>query len=74
MPSKVLVVEDDPALCEFIQEVLNSEEMETYGVTDSTQAAARLRAEKFDAVFLDIRMPPPDGIELARLMRASKSR
>jgi DNA-binding response OmpR family regulator len=72
VPSKVLVVEDDPALCNFIQEVLSSEEMEADGVTDGTQAAARLRVEKFDAVFLDIRMPPPDGIELARLMRASK--
>ncbi len=42
VPSKVLVVEDDPVLCDFIQEVLSSEEMEADGVTDSTQAAARL--------------------------------
>jgi CheY-like chemotaxis protein len=41
-------------------------------MTDSTQAAARLKTEKFNAVFLDIRMPPPDGIELTRQMRASR--
>jgi CheY-like chemotaxis protein len=69
--SKVLVVEDDPALCELIREVLHSSEMETHALTDSTQAAARLRKEKFDAAFLDLHMPPPDGIELARQMRAS---
>jgi DNA-binding response OmpR family regulator len=71
MPNKVLIVEDDPRLCEFIQEVLGSAEMEAHAETDSTQAAVRLREEKFDAVFLDVRMPPPDGIELAQQMRAS---
>ncbi len=71
VPSRVLVVEDDPIVCAFIQEVLSSAEMEAHALTDSTQAAARLREEKFDAVFLDVRMPPPDGIELARQMRTS---
>ncbi len=71
MPSRVLVVEDDPIVCAFIQEVLSSAEMEAHALTDSTQAAGRLKEEKFDAVFLDVRMPPPDGIELARQMRAS---
>jgi len=72
MPSRVLVVEDDPILCGFIQEVLSLADMEAHALTDSAQAAARLREEKFDAVFLDVRMPPPDGIELARQMRASR--
>jgi len=69
--SKVLVVEDDPILCELIREILSSAELEAHGITDSTAAAARLKEEKFDAVFLDVRMPPPDGIELARQMRGS---
>jgi DNA-binding response OmpR family regulator len=72
MLNKVLIVEDDPVLCNFIQEVLGSAEMEAHAETDSTQAAVRLREEKFDAVFLDVRMPPPDGIELAQQMRASR--
>lgn len=71
MPSKVLVVDDDPVVCELIQEVLTSAELEAHSMTDSAQAAARLREEKFDAVFFDLRMPPPDGIELARQMRTS---
>lgn len=71
MPNRILVVDDDPIVCELIQEVLRSAEMEADAVTDSTRAAARLREEKFDAVLLDLRMPPPDGIELARRMRAS---
>ncbi|MFY9528997.1 MAG: response regulator [Candidatus Acidiferrales bacterium] len=72
MLNKVLVVEDDPITCELIHEVLSSAEIEAHAVTDSAQAAARLRENKFDAVFLDVHMPPPDGIELARQMRASR--
>jgi len=72
VPNKVLIVEDDPRLCEFIGEVLSSADLDTHAMTDSTQAAARLKTEKFNAVFLDIRMPPPDGIELTRQMRSSR--
>jgi DNA-binding response OmpR family regulator len=71
VPNRVLVVDDDPLLCELIQEVLRSDRIEAHALTNSAQAAARLREEKFDAVFLDVRMPPPDGMELARQMRAS---
>ena len=71
MQTKVLVVDDDLALCEFIQEVLTSEKLHVHVLTDSAQAAARVKMEKFDAAFLDIRMPSPDGIELARQIRSS---
>ncbi len=71
MPTKVLVVDDNAAVCEFIREVLISEKMQAYVFTDSAQAAARLRDERFDVVFLDMRMSPPDGIELARQIRSS---
>jgi len=65
-------VDDDPLTCEFICEILRSAGMEANSVTDSTVAAERLRREKFHAVFLDMRMPPPNGIELTRQVRASR--
>ncbi len=71
VPNRVLVVDDDPLACELIQEVLGSVEIEACVFTDSSRAAARLKEEKFDAAFLDVRMPPPDGIELVQQMRAS---
>jgi DNA-binding response OmpR family regulator len=70
MPGRVLVVDDDPLACELIHDVLESAGIEAHTVTDSTRVAAHLREEKFEAVFLDVGMPPPDGIELARQMRA----
>ena len=41
-------------------------------LTSSTEAAELLKREKYHGVFLDMRMPAPDGAELARLLRASR--
>ena len=71
VPSRILVVDDDPTVCELIQEVLAAAEMESFALTDSKQAATHITQERFDAIFLDVRMPPPDGIELTRKIRAS---
>ena len=71
MPQSALVVDDDLATCELIQTILHSADMKALISTDSGQAAELLRNQKFDAVFLDVNMPPPDGLELTRLMRAS---
>jgi CheY-like chemotaxis protein len=71
MPSRILVVDDDPVVCELIQEVLTSADMEAVATTNSEQAASSLDLEKFQAVFLDMNMPHPDGLELTRQIRAS---
>jgi len=68
---RVLVVDDDAAACELMHEILTSAEMESVTMTDPRQAAARLVHEKFDAIFLDERMPLLEGVELARLVRAT---
>jgi CheY-like chemotaxis protein len=72
LPAQILVVDDDPLTCELICEILRSAGMEANSVTDSAEAAERLRRQKYHAVFLDMRMPPPDGAELARQIRASR--
>jgi CheY-like chemotaxis protein len=46
--------------------------MEATSLTSSKEAAERLTREKYHAVFLDMHMPSPDGVELARLIRASR--
>jgi len=69
MPSRVLVVDDDPANCELIQEVLRSVDIESLALTHSGQAVTCLAREKFDAIFLDVNMPTPNGIELTKKIR-----
>ena len=72
MPARVLVVDDDPLAGELICEILRTAGMEASFLTSSTEAAELLKREKYHGVFLDMRMPAPDGAELARLLRASR--
>jgi len=72
LPARVLVVDDDPLAGELICEILRTAGMEASFLTNSTEAAELLKREKYHAVFLDMRMPPPDGVELARQIRASR--
>ena len=72
MPARVLVVDDDPLAGELICEILRTAGMEASFLTSSTEAAELLKREKYHAVFLDMRMPPPDGVEVARQIRASR--
>jgi two-component system, response regulator len=46
-------------------------EIRTQMITNSAQAALQIKVQKFDVIFLDIGMPPPDGIELTRQIRHS---
>jgi len=72
LPARVLVVDDDPLAGELICEILRSAGMDASFLTSSTEGAELLKREKYHAVFLDMRMPPPDGVELARQIRASR--
>lgn len=68
--ARVLVVDDDHAVAELIQALLQAAGLQSEVMTSSAAAAERISREKFDVVFLDVNMPPPNGIEMARRMRA----
>ena len=72
MAARSLVVDDDPLSGELISEILRSAGMDASFLTNSAEAAERLKREKYHAVFLDMRMPAPDGAELAQQVRASR--
>lgn len=71
MHRRALVVDDEPAVCQLIHDVMNSVRMNVLALTKSADAANYLRDEKFDVVLLDLRMAAPDGIEVARQTRGS---
>lgn len=71
MIGRVLVVDDDAALCELVQAVLVAAGLNVVALTESGDALRQTQREKFDAIFLDVNMPPPDGLEVARRVRAS---
>jgi CheY-like chemotaxis protein len=70
-PSRVLVVEDEPMIREFVCEILESEGITTVAVENADKALEYLVAQagKIDLLLTDIRMPGSmDGAELANLV------
>jgi DNA-binding NtrC family response regulator len=71
--SRILVVDDDPGTCRFIQELLNRPDREIEATSDPEQALARVRAKPFDLVISDLRLNARlDGIDVLRAVRESK--
>ncbi|HUR14740.1 MAG TPA: MtrAB system response regulator MtrA [Mycobacteriales bacterium] len=68
--SRVLVVDDDPALAEMLGIVLRGEGFEPAFVSDGDAALGAFRREKPDVVLLDLMLPGTDGIEVCRQIRA----
>ncbi len=66
---KVLVVEDDPEMLALVCEHLESEGYRAAGTDRGAEAIARVRAEEFDVVLTDLRMPDVDGMEVLRAVR-----
>lgn len=67
----VLVVDDEaPALADLARELRSLSDTGDVCTAAGGQEALRTLAERpFDAVFLDVRMPDIDGLELARVLR-----
>ncbi|MEQ9363075.1 MAG: response regulator, partial [Leptospirales bacterium] len=61
MPTRVLLIEDDPAYYEYVSAMLDPQRFEVVGVEALTPAFARLRAERFDVILLDLTLPDADG-------------
>jgi two-component system, OmpR family, response regulator MtrA len=68
--SKVLVVDDDPALAEMLGIVLRGEGFSPSFVADGDAALGAFRRERPDLVLLDVMLPGTDGVEVCRQIRA----
>jgi DNA-binding response OmpR family regulator len=66
---RVLLVDDDAEICEFLSTLLELEGMAP--VVAPTADVALAEAPRAAAVLVDVAMPGVDGLELCRRMRAS---
>jgi CheY-like chemotaxis protein len=71
MPLRLLIVEDDAASLELMEEVFTSLDAEVNGINESTKAAELVNRERYDGIFLDLEMPSMNGFDLARWIRNS---
>ena len=69
---KVLVVDDDPAVCEFLKLALAAKAAEVKVAQNAASALIAIEGGDFDLILCDIWMPGCSGIEFLSLARQSK--
>ena len=67
---RILVVDDDEDVRDFVETVLMREEIEACFAADGAAALALLGSREFDLLLTDVRMPGIDGHQLACRARA----
>ena len=63
MKLKVLVVDDEEDIVEVLQDRLEAYGFTVISAGTGFEALKKLSREKFDGIFLDIKMPEMDGLE-----------
>lgn len=65
MPAeKILVVDDEQSMTQFLSIVLRKEGYQVTAVNSGKEALEKVKADNFDVVITDIKMPGMDGIQL----------
>jgi type IV pilus assembly protein PilB len=72
-PSRILVVEDDPALAEGLKDMLSAAGYDVSTAPDGQAALAFVYRERPDLILTDVLMPGMDGLELLRRVRRDLS-
>ena len=68
-PTRILVVDDEPAVQQALSRALTLERYEVVAAADGREALQKLELAPYDAVILDVSMPHVDGLEVCRRLR-----
>ncbi len=67
--SRILLIDDDEALCELLAEYLAGEDFTVQAVHDGAQGEARALAEPWDAIILDVMLPGMNGFDVLKRIK-----
>lgn len=68
-PGKILVVDDEIEITEFVGEFLKEKGYHVITANDGFTALEKVKSEKPNLVLLDIKMPKMDGLETLKRIR-----
>ncbi len=72
MKGKVLVVDDDKAMCELIDTTLTMKGFTTTWCQSANEANELLHDDEFDVVLTDVRMPGTTGLQLCQQISSTR--
>ena len=65
---KILIVDDEPKMCESLRRLLGVKDYEVYTAASGAEARAILQDRQFDVALVDMVMPDTDGHQLMDLI------
>jgi DNA-binding response OmpR family regulator len=65
----VLVVDDEPIVCHSLRKILTKQSCAVEEAFDVDAALLKMRLNKYDLIFLDLKMPKSDGMELLKSIK-----
>jgi DNA-binding NtrC family response regulator len=68
-PMRILIIDDDRAICDYMQTLLERDGYQVKTMSDPTGVTAELKKVDYHLVILDLMMPKRDGIEVLREIR-----
>ena len=71
--TKVLLVEDEPAIADTLVYAMETERFEVTHVLTGRDALAKIAAHRYDFIILDVGLPDMTGFEVCRKLRESSS-
>lgn len=66
---KILVVDDEPKICEFLETLLQQDGYATEAAESGDAAIAKVSSARYDLIISDLKMPGMDGFELAKRVK-----
>jgi two-component system catabolic regulation response regulator CreB len=71
--AKILIVEDEPAILDNLQYVLEAEGLETVRLSEGLAVLPLVARERFDLILIDIGLPDITGLDLCKEIRKTHS-
>jgi len=68
----VLVVDDEKNICDLLQQAMEHAGCSVQTACDGRQAVELVKKSRFDAIFLDIKMPGMNGVEVLKRLRETQ--
>ncbi|UCC44485.1 MAG: sigma-54-dependent Fis family transcriptional regulator [Candidatus Zixiibacteriota bacterium] len=73
MAERILVIDDEDSMCNFMEIMLGKEGYNVVTVTSGKDGVARLREDNFDLAIVDLNMPQLSGLDVLQEIKSFKN-
>jgi DNA-binding NtrC family response regulator len=67
---KILIVDDDPDVCEYLESFLKRDGYDVRTINDPTKVLEEIKNNRYQIVILDLKMPRLSGVDLLKSIRS----